>query len=1215
MPIGRGTIRRYGSRGGRGGGAYLVATLPDADDAPKKTIIVRETDNSLWRVGYEPVDAVPAVDESVTDSVASQSLYLGTGDTDNSFIDEGFYIHNTDGWQYKPQGRLASLITSSEIAEDTDLNGYLWKSIQDSDLDTDDAAAIYRTDTSVFRKKETGGLTASIETTTISTFHSSTTYLCRGIIATEPTDAFATGVTAESYFNSTTKRWRIRFDTGGNTDWRNANPGQIAFAINGTVTNNNRWYGLGGYTNTSDIDTVAEVLTWLESNPLPSTDTFFYDEDAGEIKQIDSHTASTDWEDATFAELFGDAAENLGYGIDGGQVLVALESEYDSDITYYYFKSNDDNKLFKVSNFTLKVEWRDAEPDEFFGTDEVWIEPTHAEDRWYPNASTGLDTAALIAAYLDGEDADGNERYDDTQTYYYYSTSNGLRVVDTFTAYVPEVPAYDREIYEQLNTEGNITLGPTTHIFASETARDAYGTANSAWLDAYDNDPTFLIQVTVNGNVGWQRRWEDDWQDVSRIIQGPAGTDATSLSKASESEAEAGTGTTIKGWTALLIKTAIDALSPVVSWAKTDSTEKIPADKITLPATASTAESKAGTVTEVRSFTPERVKEAIEALAPILPWAKIGNNDPIPAEKISASLSTQPVSVGRELTNELVSVERELTHTIGTETDLPLSIELSAINSVADNDFLAISANANLQATEDTVVQFPEVLSVLLNSITLTIDTDIAYTFSIVLEARNLTEEGEWIRVLESSPTTINASGTLVHQSTFSGTGKAFLLTNGDELEFRLNANASEDKITAVSGATLAEIPLVSVKENTGKKLQISDDGKIQIVNPEGTITDIVDADNTISSIPAEVTAQEITDATESESRLWSPRRVKDAIDTHAMTISSVAEVLAETNLRVRIPPDPAVNSNLPIPLPVEDLRNVPVGFFEKTDNDKIRFIYDTDITQDSRFDPQIRVTAQPVDTTFEGRLVIQMRYTQSDGTQSDWTALYSSGVIMRDAAGAFESSGQFFGVVYDNFSIPADSTLEFRLAADATQGNLEIISRTTVIWIRFNVAISGIDNRYIDVNPKGEVVVGDGEDDEVAITHPNRKVQLGYDPHVEKAYDLLWQAGNADSSRLATYNTASGSELSLATDKHFSNYATIVFWYDSGSSLHGSFDNVPYVIFDRLSGGGGYVQLNTNNGMLNVQKSSDTQFVLGDGLNVGLRKIYGIESKDIAGL
>ena len=50
MGISRGTIRVFGGRGsgnGTGNGALFVETLPDANEAPEETIIVRTFDDTL----------------------------------------------------------------------------------------------------------------------------------------------------------------------------------------------------------------------------------------------------------------------------------------------------------------------------------------------------------------------------------------------------------------------------------------------------------------------------------------------------------------------------------------------------------------------------------------------------------------------------------------------------------------------------------------------------------------------------------------------------------------------------------------------------------------------------------------------------------------------------------------------------------------------------------------------------------------------------------------------------------------------------------------------------------------------------------------------------------------------------------------------------------------------------------------------------------------
>ena len=187
------------------------------------------------------------------------------------------------------------------------------------------------------------------------------------------------------------------------------------------------------------------------------------------------------------------------------------------------------------------------------------------------------------------------------------------------------MPEHDIDIYEQLDTEGTITLGPTPNEFDGETARDTQGTDDPDWLEAYDEDPTFLIQVEdTNGEFIYQRRWEDDWEDVTRMLRGPKGEEGSPYPVASESDAESGTSAEKKTWTPALIRRAIEALSPILPWAKSGDTTEIPADKIPsipedklpdipdskLPAIPSRSVVESGDSDEIGSWTPQRIKEA-----------------------------------------------------------------------------------------------------------------------------------------------------------------------------------------------------------------------------------------------------------------------------------------------------------------------------------------------------------------------------------------------------------------------------------------------------------------------------------------------------------------------------------------------------------------------------------------------------------------------------
>ena len=65
--------------------------------------------------------------------------------------------------------------------------------------------------------------------------------------------------------------------------------------------------------------------------------------------------------------------------------------------------------------------------------------------------------------------------------------------------------------------------GYTADKAAAETLRDAYATANAAWLALYTGDRSFYIRLIWTGNAtAFQRRDAagTGWEDVSRIVPG-----------------------------------------------------------------------------------------------------------------------------------------------------------------------------------------------------------------------------------------------------------------------------------------------------------------------------------------------------------------------------------------------------------------------------------------------------------------------------------------------------------------------------------------------------------------------------------------------------------------------------------------------------------------------------------------------------------------------
>ena len=79
---------------------------------------------------------------------------------------------------------------------------------------------------------------------------------------------------------------------------------------------------------------------------------------------------------------------------------------------------------------------------------------------------------------------------------------------------------------------GGLTLGPPTNTFTAatqalaEAARDTYAAANADWLAAYDDEPTYTIEinwpVAVTDTL-YQSRRGGAWADVTGLIRGKVG--------------------------------------------------------------------------------------------------------------------------------------------------------------------------------------------------------------------------------------------------------------------------------------------------------------------------------------------------------------------------------------------------------------------------------------------------------------------------------------------------------------------------------------------------------------------------------------------------------------------------------------------------------------------------------------------------------------------
>ena len=146
-----------------------------------------------------------------------------------------------------------------------------------------------------------------------------------------------------------------------------------------------------------------------------------------------------------------------------------------------------------------------------------------------------------------------------------------------------------------------------------------------------------------------------DWAEQGNTDRIPATKMPAVVSQA---EAEAGVSASTRSWTARRVRQAIESLGAtlttindriaagVLSWARFGTNERIPASN--LPEVVPRSEAETGIATTVRSWTAERVKQAIDLLARnvISDWAESDNFDRIPTSKMPAVVSQSEAEAG-----------------------------------------------------------------------------------------------------------------------------------------------------------------------------------------------------------------------------------------------------------------------------------------------------------------------------------------------------------------------------------------------------------------------------------------------------------------------------------------------------------------------------------------------------------------------------------------
>ena len=191
-----------GGLAGDGSGDIYVDLLGEAADAEVETTYVRESDNTQWRVGSE---TVPEVRGYITKStiVPPNDQWIGSklsDPTNASLINAAaYYKTDTDVFRRKPMGSYDGTIEQGDV-EPTG-GAITWLDSATSDPVSSATAAYFNSSTNRFRIKAEGTTTTESITASNASFHDSSSFTVLSPRATEPTSTIGTGQTELLYNN------------------------------------------------------------------------------------------------------------------------------------------------------------------------------------------------------------------------------------------------------------------------------------------------------------------------------------------------------------------------------------------------------------------------------------------------------------------------------------------------------------------------------------------------------------------------------------------------------------------------------------------------------------------------------------------------------------------------------------------------------------------------------------------------------------------------------------------------------------------------------------------------------------------------------------------------------------------------------------------------------------------------------------------------------
>ena len=470
MPYGQGFLKQ----GAGGDFDYIAETLPDANFSLRGIVHFRSSDDTAWEIGSTPIAAVPAVPAVFTHSTLSSGIRSGynfLNPSNRDFIPTattvGYIYFNTNSNRFRKldAGELRAFqgTDSNELATNTVVNGRTFAGSFQNQQAALNAGAnaldqwfyhislnqLHYWDDVDNTFRQVGGVGAL----NFPNYFGSNFIWLQSVNSPSDLDDYFDnnqGTTARRYYwyNTVTSEFNVSTWLAPNS-WENVTIDWILDDPNAI------FLGINGLEGTEEIDLPAEVETYLDTEDnYDSTKTYIFHNNAnatpidGTVARF-TNSQSSSYQGVHSADTRPDATtlsvHDWVYDTTGGQLAFVVFDAIASPPANKWVFAGDNTELDSFFP-SVGYSWAGRNTDGPYGNDHTLTE------------------AELLQAI-----ADGTYTYNSTSPLVYFDTDDNqlkyitaytapdygrIHEVDSFTPTVPEIPAYDMPIWEEVLESG-----------------------------------------------------------------------------------------------------------------------------------------------------------------------------------------------------------------------------------------------------------------------------------------------------------------------------------------------------------------------------------------------------------------------------------------------------------------------------------------------------------------------------------------------------------------------------------------------------------------------------------------------------------------------------------------------------------------------------------------------------------------------------------------